>query len=98
MSEWVMIGVPASAGAHHAGQEVAPEALRAAGFAHRLYRAGIGVTDSATFPVPCSPPDGDGAIPSVAGERVPRLLPPWEAGYALHYGRSNQQDGFDGNV
>ena len=28
MSRWSMIGVPSSAGAHHAGQERAPDALR----------------------------------------------------------------------
>ena len=33
MAGWVMIGVPSSAGAHHAGQERAPAALRAAGVA-----------------------------------------------------------------
>jgi arginase family enzyme len=31
MGDWVIIGVPSSAGAHHAGQERAPDALRAAG-------------------------------------------------------------------
>lgn len=46
MSEWVMIGVPTSAGAHHAGQELAPGALRAAGLGNQLARAGVAVTDS----------------------------------------------------
>ncbi len=46
MSEWEMIGVPSSAGAHHAGQELAPDALRAAGLADRLRRAGEQVTDA----------------------------------------------------
>ena len=31
MSDWVAIGVPTSAGAHHAGQDRAPSALREAG-------------------------------------------------------------------
>jgi arginase len=46
MDEWVMIGVPTSAGAHHAGQELAPDALRAAGLADRLLKAGLTVTDA----------------------------------------------------
>jgi arginase family enzyme len=39
MRNWVIIGVPTSAGYHYAGQELAPAALRAAGLAERL-RAG----------------------------------------------------------
>jgi arginase len=46
MNEWVMIGVPTSAGAHHAGQELAPDALRAAGLADRLAAAGQKVADA----------------------------------------------------
>src|SRR5262245_53987531 len=46
MNEWVMIGVPTSAGAHHAGQELAPDAIRNAGLAERLRDAGPTVTDS----------------------------------------------------
>ena len=46
MSEWTMIGVPSSAGAHHAGQELAPAALRKAGLLDRLEAAGVSVTDS----------------------------------------------------
>ena len=42
---WVLIGVPTSAGAHHAGQERAPAALREAGFLGRLRAAGITITD-----------------------------------------------------
>jgi arginase len=45
MSEWTMIGVPSSAGAHHAGQELAPAALRKAGLLRQLAAAGISVTD-----------------------------------------------------
>lgn len=40
-----IIGAPSSAGAHHAGQEQAPAALRAAGFLDRLRTAGIDVVD-----------------------------------------------------
>jgi arginase len=48
--EWVMIGVPSSAGAHHAGQERAPAALRAAGLAGRLQAAGVSVADAGDLP------------------------------------------------
>ena len=40
-----VIGAATSAGTHHAGQERAPDALRAAGLIERLVRAGITVTD-----------------------------------------------------
>jgi arginase len=40
-----IIGAPSSAGAHHAGQEQAPAALRAAGFVERLRTGGIDVAD-----------------------------------------------------
>jgi arginase len=50
MRDWIMIGVPSSAGAHHAGQERAPEALRRAGLAGRLRAAGQPVTDSGDLP------------------------------------------------
>jgi arginase len=51
-----VIGAPSSAGAHHAGQDQAPAALRAAGFVSRLRSAGIDVVDlgdvaGATFAV-----------------------------------------------
>jgi len=45
-----MIGVPSSAGAHHAGQERAPGALRAAGLAGRLTAAGEQVRDDGDLP------------------------------------------------
>jgi arginase len=45
MAGWVMIGVPSSAGAHHAGQERAPAALRAAGLLARLRAAGVTISD-----------------------------------------------------
>ena len=50
MGDWVMIGVPSSAGAHHAGQERAPGALRAAGLAERLGAAGESVLDMGNLP------------------------------------------------
>ena len=40
-----VIGAATSAGSHHAGQEHAPAALRAAGFVTRLADAGLDVTD-----------------------------------------------------
>lgn len=40
-----VIGVPASAGAHHAGQELAPAALRAHGLLDRLRAGGLVVRD-----------------------------------------------------
>ncbi|HEX6931111.1 MAG TPA: arginase family protein [Streptosporangiaceae bacterium] len=50
MHEWVIIGVPTSAGAHHAGQDLAPDALRAAGLAGELAAAGLTVTDAGNLP------------------------------------------------
>jgi len=50
MGDWVMIGVPSSAGAHHAGQERAPDVLRAAGLAARLGAAGESVLDLGNLP------------------------------------------------
>jgi arginase len=48
---WVFIGAPSSAGAHHAGQELAPAALRAAGLLTRLKEAGLTVADGGDLPV-----------------------------------------------
>ena len=48
--EWVLIGVPTSAGAHHAGQDRAPAALRAAGLIDRLRAAGVSITDAGDLP------------------------------------------------
>jgi arginase len=60
MPRFVVIGVPSSAGAHHAGQELAPAALRAAGLIARLQAAGVAVTDGGDLPVtpfePGTPP------------------------------------------
>src|SRR5215470_19798148 len=50
MSNWVMIGVPTSAGAHHAGQDLAPDALRAAGLTDQLTSSGLNVTDAGNLP------------------------------------------------
>jgi arginase len=50
MTEWVLIGVPTSAGAHHAGQDRAPAALRAAGLIERLSAAGLAITDAGDLP------------------------------------------------
>jgi len=49
-NDWTLIGVPTSAGAHHAGQERAPAALRAAGLVSRLRAAGVSVTDAGDLP------------------------------------------------
>jgi arginase len=43
--ELAVLGVPSSAGAHHAGQELAPAALRAGGFVDRLRGSGLSVSD-----------------------------------------------------
>jgi len=48
--EWTLIGVPSSAGAHHAGQERAPAALRKAGLPERLRRAGLSLDDAGDLP------------------------------------------------
>jgi arginase len=50
VNEWSIIGVPTSAGAHHAGQDLAPAALRAAGLPDRLTRGGLTVTDAGDLP------------------------------------------------
>jgi arginase len=50
LTEWTLIGVPTSAGAHHAGQDKAPAALRAAGLASRLRAAGVSITDAGDLP------------------------------------------------
>jgi arginase len=47
---WTLIGVPTSAGAHHAGQDLAPAALRAAGLPDRLRAAGVSVRDAGDLP------------------------------------------------
>jgi len=57
VNEWIMIGVPTSAGAHHAGQELAPDALRAAGLPGRLMAAGVRLTDAGNLPGSVFRPD-----------------------------------------
>jgi len=59
MSDWVMIGVPSSAGAHHAGQDRAPDALRAAGLVARLGAAGESVVDKGNLPAAAFAVDRD---------------------------------------
>ena len=44
-SELAVLGVPTSAGAHHAGQDLTPAALRELGFVDRLRESGFDVTD-----------------------------------------------------
>ncbi len=48
--DWVLIGVPTSAGAHHAGQDRAPAALRGAGIVGRLRAAGLDISDAGDLP------------------------------------------------
>jgi arginase len=88
MSDTVLIGVPTSAGAHHAGQERAPAALREAGLVKRLQEAGLGIDDAgdlpgATFAVDHEHP-GRRNLPAIAG--VARAVADAVAG-ALDSGR-----------
>jgi arginase len=48
--DWTVIGVPTSAGAHHAGQDRAPAALREAGLVILLRAAGANVVDAGDLP------------------------------------------------
>ncbi len=50
MREWALVGVPSSAGAHHAGQDRAPAALRAAGLVTRLRAGGLTLEDRGDLP------------------------------------------------
>jgi arginase len=75
VGEWRVIGVPSSAGAHHAGQERAPDALRAAGLLERLQAAGEKAEDSGNLPGAAFAVDRDNpgarnlaAVVLVAGE------------------------------
>ena len=61
MNDWVMIGVPTSAGAHHAGQELVPDALRAAALADPLAAAGLSVADEGNLPGSVFAADRSGA-------------------------------------
>jgi len=49
-TDWTVLGVPTSAGAHYAGQERAPEALRATGLLSRLSAAGLDLSDAGDLP------------------------------------------------
>jgi arginase len=69
MNEWTIIGVPTSAGAHYAGQELAPDALRAAGLPDALRAIGLAVTDDGNLPAAVFEPDRD----SVSGRNLPAV-------------------------
>ena len=56
-----VLGVPTSAGSHHAGQDRAPAALRAAGFVSQLREAGLDVTDVGDVPGVVFTPDAPDA-------------------------------------
>ena len=70
--DYRVIGVPTSAGAHHAGQDLAPAALRRAGLVDRLTAGGLSVTDAGDLPVevfqvdPGGPPRNLAAVVRVA--------------------------------
>jgi arginase len=75
MEDWIVVGVPTSAGAHHAGQERAPAALREAGLVEALRKAGLSLADAgdlpgADFAVDHRNPDARslGTVVQVAGE------------------------------
>lgn len=75
MTDWTLIGVPTSAGAHHTGQDLAPAALRKAGLVDRLTAAGVGVIDRGDLPGSVFAVDHEnklarnlGAVTRVAGE------------------------------
>ncbi|WP_224391610.1 arginase family protein [Pseudonocardia sp. ICBG1293] len=59
--ELAFIGVPTSAGAHHAGQDRAPAVLRERGLLSRLRSAGVPVTDSGDVAGEVWSPDAVGA-------------------------------------
>ena len=66
-----LLGVPTTAGSHHAGQERAPAALRAAGLVERLRAAGADVEDRGDLTVrrhrPTPPVDGVRDLDRVVG-------------------------------
>lgn len=49
--EWLVLEVPSSAGAHHAGQEQAPIVLHDLGLPQRLQAAGLGIARVSRLPV-----------------------------------------------
>ncbi len=50
MTRLTVLGVPTSAGAHHAGQDRAPAALRAAGLVDRIRAGGVDIQDEGDLP------------------------------------------------
>src|SRR5688500_9416483 len=79
---YAVVGVPTSAGTHHAGQERAPAALRAHGFVTRLRELGVDVGDEGdiageTF---CADPDHPTARNLAAVVRVARRVADTVAG------------------
>jgi arginase len=79
-SDLTVLGVPTTAGSHHAGQEKAPSALRAAGLVEALTAAGIDVHDAGDLTVrrhrPTPPVDGVRGLPrvlEVVGEVADRV-------------------------
>ncbi|WP_369138545.1 arginase family protein [Modestobacter versicolor] len=75
-----LLGVPTSAGSHHAGQEKAPAAFRAAGLVEALAAAGLSVEDTGDLAVrrhrPSPPVDGVRALDrvvEVVGEVADRV-------------------------
>ena len=71
MASWIVLGVPTSAGTHHAGMDQAPHRLRAAGLVDRL-RAVSPVTDAGDLPRTPYRPQGVGR-PYRDGGRVAQI-------------------------
>lgn len=71
MASWVVLGVPTSAGTHHAGMEQAPRRLREAGLVDRLRAMGP-VTDAGDLPLTPYRSQGVGC-PYRDGVRVARI-------------------------
>jgi arginase len=65
-----VIGAATSAGSHHAGQEHAPAALRAAGFVTRLTDAGLDVTDLGDVVTAAFTPD----VVTAAARSLPEVV------------------------
>lgn len=61
-TELAVIGVPSSAGAHHAGQDQAPAALRERGFIDRLSRGNVPVVDTGDLDGEVWRPDAADAV------------------------------------
>jgi arginase len=79
-----VVGVPSSAGAHHPGQEMTPQALRRAGLIERLMTAVPEVIDLGDLPTVCFSPDAGNPkqqnldlvchVAKLTGERVSQAL------------------------